>query len=743
MSQDIISKFLSAMSDQGLDCRDPIVTDGKIHRFVPAGESSLSGWYVMHLDQPPSGAFGSWRTGMKGTWSSAGDGKEITEEEREILKKRMAADKKRKQREEDAIRYEAKIKAAAIWKAATPADDSHPYLTKKKIKANGARMSEGSLVIGVRSMGELVGLQFIPPDGKDKRFLSGTPIRGAYSTIGPLPEAGITFIICEGFATGASLFEATGLPVIVAFNAGNLEPVAKAVRADFPNSKIIIAADNDRWTLTPIKNPGMHFAQIAAKSARAELRAPIFPDDTVEKTGLTLEQMGRPTDFNDLAAMTSLDEIKHQIETGKSTWFSPLAVRASQITFPDEIFRDTLPHQPWDKNPAGTILNLDAILARIGATVRYNVIAKKQEILIAGRGYSLDNYDNATFADILDACVRFKMPTGNLVAFLIKLADLNQFNPVKIWIESRPWDKKPRLKNLFDTIKAKNEELDPSVKILKEILIRRWMLSAIAAAYRPNGVSARGVLVFQGDQYLGKTKWFMSLVPADLGLAAEGLTLKTDDKDSVYQLLQYWIVELGELDSTFRKSDIAQLKSFIPKNRDTIRLPFMPKSSTFPRRTVMFGSVNPEHYLNDPTGNTRFWTIACESINFDHGLDMQQIWAEVLLEYKAGQSWYLTADEMDYLNNHNAEFTTKEPVEERIAGFYDWTRKDGVWKTTTEILDETGIERPTHRELIAAAAVVRKLNGGQSKKSGPKRLLWVPNKNQYVNPSFPQFEPIT
>jgi putative DNA primase/helicase len=733
MSQDIILKFLSVMRDQGLVCNESIIADGKLQRFTPAGESSLTGWYVLHLDNPPSGAFGSWKTGLKGNWTAAGEGKEITPEEREILKKRMASDKKRKQREEEAIRYEAKLKAASIWKAAAASDDSHPYLKKKKIGANGARVYEGALTIPVRSMGELVGLQFIPPDGKDKRFLSGTPTRGAYSTIGPLPESAITIIICEGFATGATLFESTGYPVMVAFNAGNLEPVAKAVRADMPNAKIIIAADDDRWTITPIKNPGMHYAQIAAKASRAELRAPIFPDNFE----------GKPTDFNDLAEMTSRDEIKHQIETGKSTWFSPLTLRASQITFQDDFFREKLPHQAWDKNPLGTILNLDAILARISATVRYNVIAKKQEILIAQRSYSLDNYDNATFADIIDACVRFKMPTGNLVSYLIKLADLNQYNPVINWIESKPWDKTPRLQSLYNTIKSKNEELDPSIKILKEILIRRWMLSAIAAAYRPNGVSARGVLVFQGDQYLGKTKWFMSLVPAELGLAAEGLTLKTDDKDSVYQLLQYWIVELGELDSTFRKSDIAQLKSFIPKNRDTIRLPFMPKSSTFPRRTVMFGSVNPEHYLNDPTGNTRFWTIACESINFDHGLDMQQIWAELLLEYKAGQSWYLTSDEMDELNNHNAEFTTKEPVEERIAGYYDWTRKDGTWKTATEILDETGIERPTRQELVAAAATVRKLNGGQTKRSETKRLLWVPNKNQFVNPSFPSFDPQT
>lgn len=728
MTRDIISEFRAAMRDQGIECNEPIVADSKIQRFTPAGKSDARGWYILHLDTPPSGAFGSWETGIKGTWS-ADQGRPLTEEEKDELKKRMAADRKRKQREEEAIRYEAKITAASIWSASPPAPDDNPYLQKKKIKAHVARLYKGSIVIPVRSAGELVGLQFIPPDGKNKRFLTGTPVEGSYTALGSIPEKDITIVICEGFATGASIFEATGLPVLIAFNVGNLAPVAKAVRADFPIAHIIIAADDDQWTLVPVKNPGLHYAHLAAKAVKAEVRSPIFPENFE----------GRPTDFNDLAGMTSLDELKHQLSTGKSTWLTVVTTRDFQVTFPDEIFKHKLPHQTWDKNPIGTILNLDAILGRIGATVRYNVIAKKQEILIAGRAYSLDNYDNATHADIIDACVRFAMPTGNLVSYLIKLADLNQFNPVKQWIESKPWDKRSRLAELYSTITAINEELDPTIRILKEILIRRWMLSAIAAAYRSDGVSARGVLVFQGDQYLGKTKWFMSLVPPELGLAAEGLTLKTDDKDSVYQLLQYWIVELGELDSTFRKSDIAQLKSFIPKTRDTIRLPFMPKSSTFPRRTVMFGSVNPKHYLNDPTGNTRFWTIACEAINHDHGLDMQQIWAELAVQYTAGERWHLTPDEMAELNSHNDEFTTKEPVEERISGFYDWTRKDGVWKTATEILDETGIERPTRHELVATAATVRALNGNQYRKSGSKRLLWVPNKNQFVNPTFPQF----
>src|SRR5690606_39387898 len=148
---------------------------------------------------------------------------------------------------------------------------------------------------------------------------------------------------------------------------------------------------------------------------------------------------------------------------------------------------------------------------------------------------------------------------------------------------------------------------------------------------------AEGVLVFQGPQNLGKTSWLKSLAPRELRLIKDGMMLRPDDKDSVKQVCSFWLVELGELDSTFRRADIAQLKAFITQDTDVLRRPYARRESTYARRTVFFGSVNPREFLHDETGNRRYWTIECESINSRHGLDMQQVWAEVLELWRAGE----------------------------------------------------------------------------------------------------------
>lgn len=387
-----------------------------------------------------------------------------------------------------------------------------------------------------------------------------------------------------------------------------------------------------------------------------------------------------------------------------------------------------LPDQNPGKKPLGTKANLEEILNRIGAICRYNVISKKQEIKIPGREYSVDNYDNAIIADIIDICSRLQMPTDKINAYLLGLCDKYQFNPVKTWIESKPWDGTSRLKDFYETITARNE-YDPRAVELKEILMLRWVVSAIAAAYSPSGFSAHGILVLQADQNLGKTYWFKKLVPAELGLIGDGKTLKTDDKDSILSIIQLWLVELGELDATFRKSDIAQLKSFITRDRDNLRLPYAMRSADYPRRTVFFGSVNDPEFLADPTGNRRFWTIGCEKINYQHNIDMQQFWAEVATLHSKGESPYLSNDEMALLNESNKMFEIKSPVEEKLQSFYDWEQKVYTRQMrATEVLEEMGFKQVTQADKNHASRAILKFNGGKIHKTKYGNLYDMPRK---------------
>lgn len=401
-------------------------------------------------------------------------------------------------------------------------------------------------------------------------------------------------------------------------------------------------------------------------------------------------------------------EVAQKVETGSRDYITPLL---------------------WtnDKGrPLKHIDNLREICRRLGVTIRYNVIKKNEEIIVPGASFSIDNEANASLAWLASECSLFNFPTDKLGEFITYLADQNQFNPVSTWVESIPWDGKPRVQELCDTITAKHNQA------LKDTLIRRWLISAIAAAYQPDGISAAGVLTLQGAQYLGKTKWFKNLVPANLDLIQDGMLLKADDKDSVKQICSFWLVELGELDATFRKSDIAQLKSFITKSVDILRPAYARREAKYPRRTVFFASVNPREFLHDPTGNRRFWTIECTHINHDHDIDMQQLWAEVLNIWRQGESYYLTTEEHASLNEHNTEFTSIDPVEERLLDRLEWDAPDDMWRweQASAVLIECGIDKPTRAEAATAGNLIRAKNNGQSRKSSGKKLLFCPPKKE-------------
>lgn len=199
--------------------------------------------------------------------------------------------------QEAADRAVAAEKAAKMWAAASDATErGHEYLTRKQVAGIGARVMRDMLLIPLRhGPGALVGLQIIKPDGS-KKFLTGTPKAGAYTVLGKPARIG-PVIICEGWATGASIHMATGWCVVVAFDAGNLEAVARKIRAALPDAAITIAADDDAWTAW---NPGITSANTAARAIAGTVATPRWAGERAEGA----------TDFNDLHAAEGLDAVR-------------------------------------------------------------------------------------------------------------------------------------------------------------------------------------------------------------------------------------------------------------------------------------------------------------------------------------------------------------------------------------------------------------------------------------------------
>jgi putative DNA primase/helicase len=383
------------------------------------------------------------------------------------------------------------------------------------------------------------------------------------------------------------------------------------------------------------------------------------------------------------------------------------------------------PHLSPDGIPLGTIENTKVLLANMQTTVRYNVISKQLEILIPGQGYTRDNQANATIARILSEASRVGMNTKYTIQYLWEIADNNAFNPAKTWIESKPWDGVSRIDAFLATI----ESSDPPA--YKKLVLEKWMVQAVAAAVSPNGIAAQGMLVFQGPQGIGKTRWLLSLAPPLEEIIHTGFVIDTKSKDSMLLGNSHWLVEFGELNSSLARSDHASLKAYLTQPYDKIRRPYALTESIYPRRMSPYASINDNEFLIDSTGNRRFWTIAIKRLNLEHGIDMQQVWAEFYVRYQQGETYYLSREDMLIIESQNSKFRVSDPIEERIVGAYDWNAANIQWgeASATDVLIRLGISNPTKSQAMAASTVIRKLNGDQSRRSNGRRLLRIPKQN--------------
>jgi putative DNA primase/helicase len=178
---------------------------------------------------------------------------------------------------------EAAARAARLWTSARPALDDHPYLVAKQAAPLALRMdARHRLVVPLQDIdGRIHSLETIAPNGA-KRFLAGGAKKGHFAVVGaepgPLAEPGGPLLICEGWATGASLHMATGYRVVAAMDAGNLMPVAEALRARFPDAALVLVADNDA---KPDRdgNPGVEAARKVALAVDGRLAVPNRPGD--------------------------------------------------------------------------------------------------------------------------------------------------------------------------------------------------------------------------------------------------------------------------------------------------------------------------------------------------------------------------------------------------------------------------------------------------------------------------------
>lgn len=289
-----ITDFAIAMQNFGLE-PDGIIPDGKIHRFQVGDKRNLNGWYVLFDDgQHAGGAFGNWQE-INEKWTSR-NFLNASHETREEWETRIADARRSAEETRKANAIKAAVEANELWNKATPAV-AHPYLTRKKVKPFGLKVSGKTLLVPCAGPdGKIKALQHIYPDGSKFFMPKGASMGGNSFTI---PGATDSVLVCEGYSTGASLHQATGCTVVCAYNAGNLLAVLPGVKQRYPASKIIVAGDDDAHLKS---NVGKLKAEHAAKVCGVHVVFPAFSGARNART-----------DFNDLAVTEGLSVVSRQV----------------------------------------------------------------------------------------------------------------------------------------------------------------------------------------------------------------------------------------------------------------------------------------------------------------------------------------------------------------------------------------------------------------------------------------------
>ena len=337
--------------------------------------------------------------------------------------------------------------------------------------------------------------------------------------------------------------------------------------------------------------------------------------------------------------------------------------------------------------------NLDYIATENTVDIRLNIMTRDVELSfrdLKRKKLAVLKEDEQCYRTIIDSCLKLGI-RGNrkdIDNTIEEFSRTNEYHPFEDWILSRDWDGVSRYKELLDTVVVKER-----YKNIWNIYLQRWLIQGVQAALgwrEPKQISS--VLIFVGEQYLGKTEWLKALAPTDFRQEGVALDLRSfNAKDSIMRATMYPLVEIGEMDSTFRVSDVGALKNFLSLSHDVYRSPYGHRTIRWPRATSYFGSVNKKEFLVDETGSRRFWPVEITKVYHEHDIDLQQLWAEVVTWWKAGHQWWLTAKENKLREANNRYFQMADNcVELADAWFSEHSDEETAAMNATEFARTLG-----------------------------------------------------
>jgi putative DNA primase/helicase len=344
-----------------------------------------------------------------------------------------------------------------------------------------------------------------------------------------------------------------------------------------------------------------------------------------------------------------------------------------------------------DITPLPVTENVKCLLKHYNIEIKFNIIKNSFDVFendIISK-YNLENFiviirDNADKQN-------FKITKDKIIDIIIKIALDNEYNPIEDYLkEAHEYYLKNPDKEIFnklmDTINSESE--------WKNKFIGKFLLQMIylGICEDESQVAADYMLVLLGKQFIGKTTWLRNLLPEKFRSKyfLGGRTLDPTNKDDRIETVTNWLVEMGEISSTFRKADQEALKNFITDFKDKFRLPYAKEAIEKKRRTCLCGSTNDIEYLKDLTGTRRFLTLNCISFDKETKIDIDMLWGYMYSLYLKGVSYKFTNNEVEQIMISNEKYLNKP---EKILIIEDvWNlnppENKGIWLTGQAICSE-------------------------------------------------------
>lgn len=582
------SDVLDQLRAAGLIVDGALRTDGKLARCKVEGDREHRGWYILHEittgtgDTLIVGSFGVWRGNDNGAQKIEVRKSEFSAEQRAAIRARQSQDRKRAEADRQREADRAAARARAAWDKCSPTGESE-YLARKGVAAHGVRFSpSGALAVPMLdAAGRIHGLQIIrsragakADRAPEKQYWpAGVAVKAHFHLIG-LPTWIV--LIAEGYATGASLHEATGLPVAIAFDAGNLAPVAAELHLRYRSARILICADDDSLAKCPAdgcharfaladhptdcpacgkthsrRNTGVTDASTAAMAVDGAFAVPIFTDEAGRRARF-VDRGVKITDFNDLHAAEGLHVVRAQIEA-----------RITELG--------------WREKSRPSTTTAGAGGEKLRPIESIDEMLERYSLVYGSSGGVFDHREHALVAnsDVRDACMTkylhrawMEHPLRNIV----RKVEVG-FDPggkdgritCNMW---GGWPTKPAAGNCEKMLELLRHMCSAESKSAE---LYAWTLRWLAYPIQHPGAKMKSCVVIHGPQGTGKNLFFEECVAPIYGEYARVI-----DQDSIEDKFNDWASRKLFLiaDEVLARSEIYHVKNKLKRfvTGDTIRI---------------------------------------------------------------------------------------------------------------------------------------------------------------------------